>query len=124
MNFENDERAPLLFIAFESDHIVPPKASRHNAEKYHESEGDHGVQGVPRTPPLPGSARLGRGCRPRADLGEGERDVRQGRRAGGGTVSREEGGSSAAGRGVTRLPDQREDKKNVPTMKCCTDGRL
>ena len=32
--FENDERAPLLFIAFENDHIIPPKATRHNAEKY------------------------------------------------------------------------------------------
>ena len=30
----NDDRAPLLFIAFGKDHIVPPKVSRHNAEKY------------------------------------------------------------------------------------------
>jgi pimeloyl-ACP methyl ester carboxylesterase len=38
VNFENDERAPLLFIAFEEDHVVPPKASRHNAEKYEDSK--------------------------------------------------------------------------------------
>jgi pimeloyl-ACP methyl ester carboxylesterase len=31
------ERAPLLFIAFTEDHIVPPKASRHNEEKYDDS---------------------------------------------------------------------------------------
>jgi pimeloyl-ACP methyl ester carboxylesterase len=38
VNFENDERAPLLFIAFENDHVVPPSAIRHNAEKYDESQ--------------------------------------------------------------------------------------
>ena len=37
VNFDNDERAPLLFIAFGEDHVVPPKASRHNAEKYEDS---------------------------------------------------------------------------------------
>jgi hypothetical protein len=31
------QRAPLLFIAFTEDHIVPPKASRHNEEKYDDS---------------------------------------------------------------------------------------
>lgn len=30
-------RAPLLFIAFSDDHIVPPKASRHNEERYDDS---------------------------------------------------------------------------------------
>jgi pimeloyl-ACP methyl ester carboxylesterase len=34
VSFDKDDRAPLLFIAFEHDHIVPPNASRHNAEKY------------------------------------------------------------------------------------------
>jgi pimeloyl-ACP methyl ester carboxylesterase len=24
----------MLFIAFENDHIIPPKVARHNAEKY------------------------------------------------------------------------------------------
>jgi pimeloyl-ACP methyl ester carboxylesterase len=31
------QRAPLLFIAFTEDHIVPPTASRHNEEKYDDS---------------------------------------------------------------------------------------
>jgi pimeloyl-ACP methyl ester carboxylesterase len=34
VDFENAERAPMLFIAFENDHIIPPKVARHNAEKY------------------------------------------------------------------------------------------
>ena len=34
IDFAKEDRAPLLFIAFEQDHIVPPKATRHNAEKY------------------------------------------------------------------------------------------
>jgi pimeloyl-ACP methyl ester carboxylesterase len=34
VNFENEDRAPMLFIAFEHDHIIPPKVARHNAEKY------------------------------------------------------------------------------------------
>jgi pimeloyl-ACP methyl ester carboxylesterase len=34
VDFEKPDRAPLLFVAFEDDHIVPPKASHHNAEHY------------------------------------------------------------------------------------------
>jgi len=34
VDFAREGRAPLLFIAFEEDHIVPPTATRHNAEKY------------------------------------------------------------------------------------------
>jgi pimeloyl-ACP methyl ester carboxylesterase len=34
VNFRNDDRAPLLFIASDKDHIVPAKASRSNYEKY------------------------------------------------------------------------------------------
>jgi pimeloyl-ACP methyl ester carboxylesterase len=37
VDFERDDRAPLLFIAFDEDHIVPANASRHNAEKYEKS---------------------------------------------------------------------------------------
>lgn len=35
VDFGKADRAPLLLIAFGEDHIIPPKASRHNAEKYH-----------------------------------------------------------------------------------------
>jgi len=34
VDFARPGRAPLLFIAFSEDHIIPPKASRHNEEKY------------------------------------------------------------------------------------------
>ncbi len=32
--FANADRAPMLFIAFSEDHVVPPKPIRHMAEKY------------------------------------------------------------------------------------------
>ena len=38
VDFANDARAPMLFIAFEDDHLVPPSAIRHNAEKYEGSQ--------------------------------------------------------------------------------------
>jgi len=34
VDFENANRAPMLFIAFAEDHIVPPKPIQHMAEKY------------------------------------------------------------------------------------------
>ena len=76
VDFDNEDRAPLLFIAFENDHIIPPKAARHNAEKY-DAEATDGVQGVPGPPALPGRAGLGGGRRLRAGLGHGARDRRR-----------------------------------------------
>ena len=34
VDFEKPDRAPYLAITFEKDHVVPPKAARHNTEKY------------------------------------------------------------------------------------------
>jgi pimeloyl-ACP methyl ester carboxylesterase len=34
VNFRNDERAPLLFIAGGEDHIMPPEVNRSNADHY------------------------------------------------------------------------------------------
>jgi pimeloyl-ACP methyl ester carboxylesterase len=34
VNFRNGDRAPLLFIASDKDHVVPAKASRSNYERY------------------------------------------------------------------------------------------
>lgn len=34
VDFGKDDRAPMLFIAFENDHVIPPSATRHNAKKY------------------------------------------------------------------------------------------
>ena len=53
MNFENGERAPLLFIAFSEDHVVT--ASRHNAEKYDESTGITEFKEFPGRPHFPGA---------------------------------------------------------------------
>lgn len=57
VNFHNDDRAPMLLIAFEHDHIVPPSASQHNAEKYSESKATtefHEFLGRPHFPGAPG----------------------------------------------------------------------
>jgi pimeloyl-ACP methyl ester carboxylesterase len=34
VDFANPRRAPMLLIAFGEDHVIPPKVSRHNAERY------------------------------------------------------------------------------------------
>jgi len=55
VNFENDDRSPLLFIAFGEDHVVPAKASRHNAEKYGESKAITEFKEFPGRPHFPGA---------------------------------------------------------------------
>ena len=37
VNYRNDKRAPLLFIAGSADHLVPPSINRANAKKYQAS---------------------------------------------------------------------------------------
>ena len=37
IDFAKEGRIPLLFIGFEEDHVVPPKATRHNERKYDDS---------------------------------------------------------------------------------------
>lgn len=56
VNFGNEDRAPMLFIAFGEDHIIPPKASRHNAEKYASPAltAFHEFPGRPHFPAAPG----------------------------------------------------------------------
>jgi pimeloyl-ACP methyl ester carboxylesterase len=54
VDFSKDDRAPLLFVAFEDDHIVPPKASRHNAEKYEGSQAVVEFKEFPGRPHFPG----------------------------------------------------------------------
>lgn len=38
VNYKNDDRAPLLFIAGGSDHIMPPSVNKTNAHLYHNSK--------------------------------------------------------------------------------------
>jgi pimeloyl-ACP methyl ester carboxylesterase len=53
VDYNKPDRAPLLFIAFDEDHIVPPKASRHNAEKY--KRGTVAFTSFPGRPHFPGA---------------------------------------------------------------------
>ena len=46
-------RAPLLFIAFGEDHIIPPKASHHNMEKYEGADGIVAFKEYPGKPHFP-----------------------------------------------------------------------
>ncbi|HEX7255668.1 MAG TPA: alpha/beta hydrolase [Gaiellaceae bacterium] len=55
VNFRNDSRAPLLSIAFEHDHVIPPKSARHNAEKYRESAAVTEFKEFPGRPHFPGA---------------------------------------------------------------------
>jgi pimeloyl-ACP methyl ester carboxylesterase len=55
VNFRNDQRAPMLFIAFGEDHVVPPKAIRHNVEKYAESKAITEYKEFPGRPHFPGA---------------------------------------------------------------------
>jgi pimeloyl-ACP methyl ester carboxylesterase len=54
VDFGNSKRAPMLFIGFENDHVVPPKATRHNAEKY-ESKALTAFREFPGRPHFPGA---------------------------------------------------------------------
>jgi pimeloyl-ACP methyl ester carboxylesterase len=59
VDFAKADRAPLLFVAFDQDHIAPAKASRHNAEKYTKTGSPSVVEfkefvGRPHFPGAPG----------------------------------------------------------------------
>jgi pimeloyl-ACP methyl ester carboxylesterase len=53
VDFEKPDRAPYLAIAFEKDHVVPPKAARHNTEKY--KTGTAAFTTFPNRPHFPGA---------------------------------------------------------------------
>ena len=56
IDFKKDDRAPILFIAFDQDHLVPVKASRHSLEQYRESKAITAVKefaGRPHFPAVP-----------------------------------------------------------------------
>jgi len=53
VDFSREDRCPLLMIAFEDDHVVPPKAAWHNTAKYHESEAITAYREFPDRPHYP-----------------------------------------------------------------------
>ena len=55
VDFHKADRAPLLFIGFEEDHVVPAKATRHNAEKYNDSKAVIAFKSFPGRPHFPGA---------------------------------------------------------------------
>jgi pimeloyl-ACP methyl ester carboxylesterase len=55
VDFGRSDRAPLLFAAFGDDHVVPAKASRHNAEKYRKSQAITDFKEFPGRPHFPGA---------------------------------------------------------------------
>jgi pimeloyl-ACP methyl ester carboxylesterase len=55
VNFHNDDRAPMLFIAFGEDHVVPQKVIRHNVQKYAESRAITEYKEFPGRPHFPGA---------------------------------------------------------------------
>jgi pimeloyl-ACP methyl ester carboxylesterase len=55
VSFENDERAPMLFVAFGEDHVVPPKVIRHLVDKYAKSKATSEYKEYPGRPHFPGA---------------------------------------------------------------------
>jgi hypothetical protein len=55
VDFGKADRAPLLMLAFEHDHIIPPNVARHNAEKYDTSSAIVAFKEFPMRPHFPGA---------------------------------------------------------------------
>lgn len=54
MDFAREQRAPLLFIGFGEDHVMPPKVVGHNEEKYDDSVSITEYREFPGRPHFPG----------------------------------------------------------------------
>jgi pimeloyl-ACP methyl ester carboxylesterase len=80
VNFANDARAPLLFIAGGVDHIMAPAVNRSNAKHYEQSKALTEYKEFPGRSQLPlhgGAGRLGGGRRLRPRLGRRARRARR-----------------------------------------------
>jgi pimeloyl-ACP methyl ester carboxylesterase len=53
VDFRRESRAPLLFIAFGEDHLMPPSVLRHNEEKYDDSVSITEIKEFPGRPHFP-----------------------------------------------------------------------
>ena len=53
VHFARNDRAPLLFIGFGEDHVVPAKATHHNADKYANSKATTDYREFPGRPHFP-----------------------------------------------------------------------
>jgi len=57
VDFAKPDRAPLLFVAFGADHIVPATTARRNAERYDASMAVVAYKAFPGRPHFPGAPR-------------------------------------------------------------------
>jgi len=81
VNFRNEDRAPLLFIAGGDDNLMPPAVNESNVALL-SCQDRHRLQGVPWTVALHGGpGRLGGGRRLRAGVGHAKRHPPGGLRA-------------------------------------------
>lgn len=55
VDFARENRAPLLFIGFGEDHVMPPKVVGHNEQKYDDSVSVTEYQEFPGRPHFPGA---------------------------------------------------------------------
>ena len=55
VDFSREGRAPLLFIGFGDDHVMPPKVVRHNEERYDDSASTTEYVEFPGRPHFPGA---------------------------------------------------------------------
>jgi pimeloyl-ACP methyl ester carboxylesterase len=53
VDFRREARAPLLFIAFGEDHVMPPKVVGHNEEKYDDAASITDYKEFPGRPHFP-----------------------------------------------------------------------
>jgi pimeloyl-ACP methyl ester carboxylesterase len=67
------DRAPLLFIAGEKDHIMPPSVNRSNAKHYQKSPAPPSTTSSPAATTGPAPPRLGGGCGLRSAVGRAPR---------------------------------------------------
>ena len=75
VNFRNEDRAPLLFIAGGDDNLMPPAVNQSNVKHYRHVQERYRLQGVPWTLALHGGAgRLGGGRRLRPRVGRRARE--------------------------------------------------
>ena len=104
VDYARTDRAPLLIITGEIDHVVPPAIGKAIVKKYQRDRQPRhrGLQGVPGPHPPPGEpGRLGGDRRLRAGLGDHPRRDRDRREVG--PILREVGRNGPGAQGVSGL---------------------
>ena len=125
VDYDNDDRAPLLFISGSDDHLMPPKIQQSNA-KHYKSDTVTEVKEFDGPAPAARRAGLGEGRRLRARLGARARDAAErGRRdRGRGMRLTHIGGPTVLDRGRRLAPADRPDVRPArPAATASAGGR-